>query len=189
MKELSAFRLTLILILLGLVAVGILLGVLAYQDYREEGDLEDDWKVLELDLKAERARSEGSHDIGLLEAERDRLDAQLKDTEATHFPPHVDDSEITDLISETEAEVTVSWSIEGESIEPIGGGDSGYLVHRYEVEASGNLESILEFLKELEDDDRYQTLKLDEVDLTYDGGSGIWSIEFEVLVYAQPELE
>ena len=189
MKDLSAFRLTLILVLVGLVAVSILLGVLAYQDYREEGDLEDDWEALELQVKLERAQSEGSHDIGLLTAELASLSAQLDDTNVPRFPPYVDDSEITDLISATKAAVTVSWTIEGESMEPIGGGDSGYLVHRYEVEASGGLEGILGFLKELEDDDSYQTLKLDEVELVYDGGSGTWSIEFEVLVYAQPELE
>ena len=182
MKRLSAFRLTFILILLGLVAVSILLGVLAYQDYRDEEKLEKEWKAVELQI----ARLEQLHDIDALVAERNRLLVQLNDTP---FPEYVDDNVMFDLVRQSAAttDVTIeSWAPEGVSVQPIDGSASGYRVYRYEVTASGAMSDVFTFLSEMEENAPYETTKLDEIELTYGGGSDSWSIEFEILVFAQP---
>lgn len=182
MKRLSAFRLTFILVLLVLGAVSILLGVLAYQDYRDEEKLADEVEAAELQI----VRLEQLHDINVLEAEFASLVAQLNDTP---FPEYVDDNVMFDLVrqSATATDVTIgSWAPEGVSVQPIDGSALGYRVYRYEVTASGALSDVFTFLSELEENAPYETTKLDEVELTSSGNSDSWSIEFEILVFAQP---
>jgi len=181
-KRLSAFRLTLILIVLGLVAVSILLGVLTYQNSGDEDELDDEVKAVELQI----VRLEQLHDIDALEAEFASLVSQLNDTP---FPPYVDDNVIFGLVQQSSATAVVtieSWAIEGVSVQSIDGSASGYRVYHYEVTASGTLSNIFTFLGEMEENAPYETIKLDEVELTYGGDSVSWSIEFEILVFAQP---
>jgi len=181
-KQLSAFRLTLILIVLVLVAINILLGVLAYQDNREEEKLADDVEAVELQI----LRLEQLHDIDALQAEYASLAAQVNDTP---FPEYVDDNVMFDLVrqSATTTGVTIkSWTPGGVSVQPIDGSAIGYRVYGYEVTASGAMSDVLTFLSELEENAPYETTKLDGVELTHSGDSVSWSIEFEILVFAQP---
>ena len=182
MKRLSAFRLTLILIVLGLVAISILLGVLTYQGSGDEDELADEVEAVKLQI----ARLEQLHDIDGLEAELARLVAQINDTP---FPEYVDDNVIFDLIrqSATITGVTVeSWTPDNVSVQPIDGSASGYRVYGYEVTASGTLSNIFAFLREMEENAPYETVKLDDVKLDHGGSSDSWSIEFEMMVFAQP---
>ena len=185
MKRLSAFRLTLILMVLGVVGVSILFGVLAYQSYNKEDDLADQVDEVELNI----ARLEQISDIGSLEAELASLTAQLNDAQITHFPSYVDDNEMIDLIDESAAtaDVTIEyWATGGVSVQPIDGSASGYAVYHYRVEASGALSQIFTFLGEMEENTPYETMKLEDLGLTYSDGSDSWSIQFDILVYAQP---
>ena len=182
MKRLSAVRLTLILIVLSLVAVSILLGVLAYQDSGDEDELADEIEAVELQI----ARLGQLHDIDALEAELVSLVAQLNDTP---FPGYVDNNVIFGLVQQSAATANVtikSWAIEGVSVQPIAGSASGYRVYHYEVTASGAMSDVFTFLSEMEENAPYETTKLDEVELTSSGNSDSWSIEFEILVFAQP---
>ena len=182
MKRLSTFRLTFILILLPLVALSILFGVLAYQDYRDEDSLADEVEAVELQI----ARLGQLHDIDTLEAELASLVAQLNDMP---FPQDVDTNEIFDLVHESAATAGVtieSWAIEGVSVQPIDGSALGYRVYHYEITASGTLSDVFTFLSEMEENAPYETIRLDDVELTYDEASDSWLITFEILAFAQP---
>jgi len=181
-KRLSTFRLTFILILLPLVALSILFGVMAYQDYRDEESLADEVEAVELQI----ARLAQLHDIDTLEAELASLVAQLNDMP---FPQYVKDNVIFGLVQQSAvtAGVTIeSWVIEGVTSEAIDGSALGYPVYYYEVTASGTLPDIFTFLSEMEENAPYETIRLDEVELTYDTDSDSWSITFEILAFAQP---
>jgi hypothetical protein len=105
------------------------------------------------------------------------------------FPEYVDDNEIFDLVqrSAETANVTISWAKGGMSTEAIiDGSESEYRVYHYDVTASGAMSDVFTFLSELEENAPYETTKLDEVELTSSGNSDSWSIEFEILVFAQP---
>lgn len=182
MKGLSTFRFATILILLVLVAVSILFGVLVYQDNRDEGKLADEVDAVEMDI----ARLAQLSDIDALETELASLMAQLNDVP---FPQDVDTNEVFGLVDESAAtaNVTVSWAIKGMSTQPIiDGSDLEYRVYRYEVTASGALSNIFDFLRGMEENAPYETMRLDEVELTW---ADIWSITFTILVFAQPSLE
>ena len=181
MKGLSTFRLTLILILLPLVVVSILFGVLAYQNRGDEDDLADEVDAVELQI----ARLVQLHDIDAMQAELASLAAQLNETP---FPPYVDDNVVFVLVqrSAETANVPITWATGGMSLETIDGSALAYPVYYYEVTASGALSDIFCFLSEMEENAPYETLKLDDVELTYDQASDSWSIEFEMLAFAPP---
>jgi len=183
-KRLSTFRLTFILILLALIAVSALFGVKAYSDYHDEDKLADEVQAAELQI----ARLAQLHDIDTLTAELASLEAQLGDT---LFPPYVENDKVNDLVDESAATANVaieSWAINDVSTQAIDGSAHKYRVYSYEVTASGKLSDIFTFLAEIEENAPYETMKLDEVELTQDEDTGNWSMSFSILVFAQPSV-
>ena len=181
-KRLSIFRLTLIVILLVLVVVTALFGIKAFQDYRAEGRMADEAASLESQI----AKMSQLPSASALQAELDSLQFEL---DTTPFPPSVDDNVMFDLVQQAaDAAGTAfeEWVINDPTSQAIDGSALNYQVYSYNVTASGALSDIFDFLSEMEQNAPYQTMILDEIELTRDAKTARWSIAFEIMVFAQP---
>jgi len=92
------------------------------------------------------------------------------------------------LAAVDEAGVAFETWAEGAVIEDtVNGTGQGYRLFSYETAVSGSLDEIFDFLTEMEANAPYDTIKLDDVELKYSSTTLTWSMEFTILVYAQPE--
>lgn len=185
MRRLSAFRLFFLLILGALLVGNIYFGVMYYKAYRSQGALAQEIATVE----AQIAAMVQLHSINALEAELAALEEELNDAP---FPKDVDTNEIFDLVERSAARAALTidaWAVGSVTEEGVDGSAYDYQVHSYEVTASGALSDIFRFLTQVEDNAPYETARIDDVALTYESGTDSWALTFDILVYAQPELE
>ncbi len=183
MRKLSGTRLVLLLILVALVAGNIYLGIGYYQDRGSEDELADDIAAVEVQI----ATMERLHDIPALEAELAALEDELAEV---HFPPDVEYIIIHDYVMAAADEAGVAfdnWKVEDTIETTVNGTEQEYRLFSYLATISGTLDEIFDFLAEIEANAPYDTIKLDEMELTYDSDTLTWSMSFTILVYAQPE--
>ena len=182
--RLSGTRAILLLILVALVAGTIYMGIEYYRD-RDSKDALDE-KIAE--TEADIATWERLHDISALEADLAALEEELA---AVHFPVDVEYNIIHDYVMAAAEEAGVdfeSWEAEEDAIEEtVNGTGQEYQLFSYDATISGTLDEVFDFLAEMEENAPYETIKLGEVELTYDSTTLTWSMAFTILVYAQPE--
>ena len=184
MKKLSGTRGLLLLILVILLGMTIYF-VIDYSNARSSKDgLADD--IVAVD--AQIAAFGQPYDIEELEAFITNLLQQLADA---HFPQAVEQNIIYDYVLAAVEEAGVAfddWDAEGAVIEDtVNGTGQEYRLFSYEAAVSGSLDEIFDFLAEMEANAPYDTIKLDDVELKYSSDTLTWSMEFTILVYAQPE--
>jgi len=183
MRRLTSFRLILLLLVVALLAGIIYLGVGYYRDYQRQGVLAQDIAAVDSQISALRQM----YDIEALEAVLASLEQQLAEA---HFPMDVEDNTIYDYVRTAAEEAGVridSWVEEDVTEEEVNGSYTEYRLFSYEVDVTGTLTAIFDFLSELEANAPYDTIKMDDVDLAYDSTTGDWTITFDMLVFAQPE--
>jgi hypothetical protein len=181
MKRITGKRALSLLIMFVLVGAIIYLGVTYFQDYRQEGTLEDEIAEKECEMAA----LPHFGDIGALEAELASLEDQLDDV---YFPRDVDSTLIFDLIraSASTAEIEdYSFSEFSTTQTAVNGGAHEYQLHSFEVTAVGTLDELFEFIGEVEGDMPYDAVQMQDMELIYDTATEIWEITFEILVFAQ----
>lgn len=181
MRRLTGTRAILLLILVALLAGNIYLGVVYYQDRDSEDALADDIAAIE----AQIATWERLHDISALEAELAALEEELA---AVPFPPDVKHNIIHDYVmtAAEQAEAAFdSWETdEVATEETVNESGQEYRLFSYDATISGTLDEIFDFLGKMEANAPYDTIKLDDVELTYSSATLTWSISFTILVYA-----
>jgi len=184
MKKLSGTRALLLLVLVILLGVTIYFVVDYSQDRSSKDGLADDIAAVD----AQIAAFGQPYDIEELEAFITNLLQQLADA---HFPQDVEQNIIYDYVLAAVDEAGVAfddWDADAAVIEDtVNGTGQGYRLFSYEAAISGSLDEIFDFLAEMEANAPYDTIKLDDVELTYDSSTLTWSMEFTILVYAQPE--
>lgn len=181
MRRISSFQLILLLLVIALLAGNAYFGYSFYKAVRREAALAQDIVAVE----AQIAALGQIYDIGALQAELASLEEQLDDAP---FPEKVKSTDIFNVVRTSGNRANVDWSFAeaGRSEEEIDGSVYEYRVFSYEVEASGTLTNIFNFITRIEEDAPYNTLKMDDVELTYDSKTGDWTITFDILVFAQP---
>jgi hypothetical protein len=184
MKKLSGTRALLLLVLVALLAGNIYFGIGYFSDRGSKDEVADDIAAVD----AQIAAFGQPYDIEELEAFLTNLLQQLADAP---FPQAVEQNIIYDYVLAAVEEAGVAfddWDAEGAVIEDtVNGTGLEYRLFPYEAAVSGNLDEIFDFLAEMEASAPYDTIKLDDVELTYDSSTLTWSMEFTILVYAQPE--
>jgi len=184
MKRLTGTRAIFLLILVVLVAVSIYFGIGYYRGHGDKDALADDIAAVE----AQIAAFEQTYNIEELEATLANLQQQLAEA---HFPVNVEQNIIYDYVLAAAEEAGVAfpiWVAEENAVEKtVNGTGQTYRLFSYEATVTGSLDEIFAFLAEAEANTPYDTIKLDEVKLTYDSSTHTWSMAFNILVYAQPE--
>lgn len=182
MRRMSSFQLILLLLVIALVAGNAYFGYSFYKAVRMQAALATEIRDVEDDI----ALYQQIYDIDALEAELAGLEQQRDDAP---FPEDVESTQIFNLVRTSGNRANVDWSFAevGETEEEIEGGSIyEYRVFSYEVSATGTLTNIFNFITRIEADAPYNTLKMDDVELTYDSKTGDWTIAFDILVFAQP---
>lgn len=182
MRRISSFQLILLLLVIALLAGNAYFGYSFYRSVQRQAALAQDIAAVE----AQIAALGQIYDVYALEAELASLEEQLDDAP---FPEEVESTGIFNLVRTSGNRANVDWSFAeaGETEEEIDGSAYEYRVFSYEVEATGTLTNIFNLITRIEADAPYNTLKIDDVELTYDSTTGEWAITFDILVYAQPE--
>ena len=183
MKKLSGTRALLLLVLIALLAGNIYFGIGYFSDRGSKNSLADDIDAVD----AQIAAFGQPYDIEELEAFITNLLQQLADA---HFPQEVTQNTVHNyvLAAVEEAGVAFETWTEGDVIEDtVNGTGQEYRIFSYDAEVSGSLDEIFDFLAEMEASAPYDTIKLEDMVLTYDSDTLTWSMEFTILVYAQPE--
>lgn len=181
MRKISSFQLILLLLVIALLAGNAYFGYSFYRAVQRQAALAQDIAAVE----AQIAALGQIYDIDALQAELAALEEQRDDAP---FPEEVESTEIFNLVRTSGNNVDWSFEEAGESEEEIEGGSANeYRVFSYEVSAIGTLTNVFNFITRIEADAPYNTLKIDDVELTYDSTTGEWTITFDILVYAQPE--
>ena len=181
MRRISSFQLILLLLVIALLAGNAYFGYSFYKAVQRQAALAVDIAAVEVQIAALGQ----VYDIDALEAELAALEVKLDDAP---FPEEVESTEIFDLVRTSGNRANVAWSFAeaGETEEEIDGSAYEYHVFSYEVSAFGTLTNIFNFITRIEADAPYNTLKMDDVELTYDSTTGDWTIAFDILVFAQP---
>lgn len=182
MRKISSFQLILLLLVIALVAGNAYFGYSFYKAVRMQAALARDIAAVDVQIAALGQ----IYDIDALQAELASLEEQRDDAP---FPEDVASTQIFNLVRTSGNRANVDWSFAevGETEEEIEGGSGyEYRVFSYEVEATGTLTNIFNFITRIEADAPYNTLKMDDVELTYDSTTGDWTIAFNILVFAQP---
>ncbi|MFQ5925557.1 MAG: hypothetical protein ACE5IE_06140 [Dehalococcoidia bacterium] len=181
MRRLSSFQLIFLLLVIALLAGNAYFGYRFYQAVRMQAALAQDIAAVEVQIAALGQ----IYNIDALQAELAALEQQLDDSP---FPKEVESTDIFNLVRTSGNRANVDWSFAevGETEEEIDGSPYKYRVFSYEIEATGTLTNIFNFITRIEADAPYNTLKMDDVELTYDSTTGDWTIAFDILVFAQP---
>lgn len=183
MKRLTGFHAILLVILVALLAGNVYFAMAYNRDRSNEGILTDELAAIESQIEM----YEQMYNIEALEVDLESLVQQL---EEVPFTEDVEDNTVYDWVrtATEEAEVHIdSWTEEDVIDHAVNGSGYLYRLFSYEATVSGALTKIFDFLAELEENMPYETMKIDDVELTYDSETLTWSITFMVSVYAQQD--
>ena len=184
MRRLSASRALLLLILVALAGLNIYFGIGYYLDRGDKDAVADDIAAVEEQIRVIEQR----YNIEELEVDIVNLLQQLAEAP---FPQDVERNIIHDYVMTAADKAGVAfedWDAAEAAIETtVNGTDQKYRLFVYDAVISGTLDEIFDFLAEMEANAPYETMKMDEVELSYDSATLAWSMTFTILVYAQPE--
>lgn len=181
MRRISSFQLILLLLVIALLAGNAYFGYSFYRSVQRQAALAVDIAAVETQI----ATLGQIYDIDALQAELAALEEQRDDAP---FPEEVESTKIFNLVRTSGNGANVEWSFTEArgTEEEIDGSVYEYRVFSYEVEATGTLSNVFNFITRIEADAPYNTLKVNNVELTYNSTTGDWTITFDILVFAQP---
>lgn len=178
LKKIPRLQLILVPVIIALLVVNVFVVMGYFGTLSTKADLEKNIEQKEAAI----ASMKGLYNIG--ELQRQLAEAERKLEEESPFPYEIDNKEIIKLLIRTEQEagLDVPYIETADSTTTIGGNTYSAKIQPISIcEAGQPLSKLIDFLEILEDE-QYNTLKNDNIELI---GPEVWTLNFDIIIVYQ----